>query len=81
VQGPSGGFPLAGEVQMMRGGGVAIHIKFENARHHDDRLRLVSILEHRKAERLNTVDKQPAAKASLILDHPVPPAVLADEEM
>ena len=66
---------------MMRGGGVAIHIKFENARHHDDRLRLISVLEHRKTKCLNTVDKQPAAKASLVLDHSVPPAVLADEEM
>jgi hypothetical protein len=78
---PSGGFPLAGDLQIMRRSDVAIHIEFENAGHHDDRLRFVSILEHCKAKCLSAVDKQPAAEASLVLDHPVPPAVLADEEM
>lgn len=66
---------------MMRRSGVAIHIEFKNTGHHDDRLRLVSILEHREAKCLSTVDKQPAAETSFVLDHPVPTAVLSDEEM
>jgi hypothetical protein len=66
---------------MMCRSSVAIEIQFENTGYHDDRLWLVSILEHREAKCLSAVDKQPAAEASLVLHHPVPAAVLSDEEM
>jgi hypothetical protein len=81
AQQPSGCFPLARDVRMMCRSSVAIEIQFENTGYHDDRLRLVSILEHREAKCLSTVDKQPTAETSLVLDHPVPTAVLSDEEM
>jgi hypothetical protein len=81
----SGSFPLARDVaidwQTTRRRDIAIHIEFENAGHHDDRLRLISILEHRETKCLSAINEQPAAEASLVLDHPVSPAVLTDEEL
>jgi hypothetical protein len=82
---PLGGFPLVRDVaidwQMMRRGDIAIHIELENAGHHDDRLRLISILKHCELEGFRTIDEQPATEASLVLDYPVPSAVLTDEEL
>jgi len=58
--------------------GLAAHVELESSRHHDDGLRPVSILEHRKFDRFGAINKQAAAKTLLILSNPISPAVSAD---
>jgi hypothetical protein len=55
------------------------HVKFENSRHHDDSLRLVAVFEHRKFQSFGAIDEDPAPKAALITDNPMPMAVPADK--
>ena len=42
---------------MMRGDDIAVHIELENAGHHDDRLRVVSILKHCELESFCSIDE------------------------
>jgi hypothetical protein len=76
--------PLKGSLRVRRGALVRAefdaHVQFENARHHDYSLGAIPILEHRKFQRLGTVDEQATAEALLILDDPIAVAVLADTE-
>jgi hypothetical protein len=65
----------------MRRRGTAIEIKFENTRDHDHRLRLASILKHRKAKRLSAIHKQTTAETPVILDNPMSSAVPAHMEL
>jgi hypothetical protein len=56
------------------------HIKLEYAGDHDNGLRSMAVLEQRKTERLGAIDEEPTARAALVLDDPVSPAVFADHE-
>jgi hypothetical protein len=66
--------------QAMRQAGLAANIEFKNSRHHNDRLRSISILKHCEAERLGAVNEKSATSAALVLDDPISPAVFADQK-
>jgi hypothetical protein len=59
---------------------LATHIEFKNTRHHNDRLRPISILEHCELEGFCAIDEKSAAVALVVLDHPIAPAVFTDQE-
>src|SRR5215467_6568084 len=56
------------------------HVKLDDARNHDDRLRLPSGFVHCELDGLAAVGEQPAAQTALILDHSMAATVLADQE-
>jgi hypothetical protein len=62
----------------MRCAGRTTHVEFENSGHHDDRLRSVSILEHREFHSFGAIKEQATTKALLILCDPIAAAVSAD---
>ncbi|HUC02622.1 MAG TPA: hypothetical protein VMS10_01775 [Methyloceanibacter sp.] len=68
------------ELPLRLGAPASVHVQFEDARNHKHALRPVSVLEHRKAERFGPIDKNSAAEAALILHHPVPLPVLAEQK-
>ena len=55
-------------------------IELENARHHDDRLRTMSVLEKGELQRLRAVDEKAAAQAALVLHHPMAVGVSTNPE-
>jgi hypothetical protein len=57
---------------------LAAHVELENARHHDHRLRLMTILEHREFDCFGSTHEQTSAEALLILRDPISAAVSAD---
>jgi hypothetical protein len=59
---------------------LAGHVELENSRHHDNRLRPVSILEHDKFDGFGAINKQTPTKTMLILCDPIPTTVSADAE-
>jgi hypothetical protein len=59
---------------------LAAHIEFKNTRNHNDRLRPISIFKHCKLECFYAIDKKSAAAAQIVLDDPIAPAVLSDQE-
>ena len=62
-------------------GCLAAYIELENTRNHNDCLWMISILKHCELESFRTIDEKSAAQASVVLDYPVPLAVLTDEEL
>jgi hypothetical protein len=65
----------------MRCARLATHIEFENTGNHDNGSRPISVLKHCKPERFGTIGEDSAADAALVLNNPVPPAVLADQKV
>jgi hypothetical protein len=59
----------------------AIDIQFKHPGNHDHSLGATSVLQHREAERLCTVDEKSATKALIVLDDPISAAVSADLEL
>jgi hypothetical protein len=72
--------PIGVALRLRLGAPDSVHVQFEDARNHKHALRPVSVLEHRKAERFGPIDKNSAAEAALILHHPVPLPVLAEQK-
>jgi len=60
--------------------GLAAHVEFENAGHHDHGLGSIPVLEHREFHGFGAAHEQATAKAGLILDNPLAAPVLADPE-
>lgn len=58
--------------------GLAAHVELKDSGHHDNCLRSISILEHRKFHGFGAIDEQAATKTLLILRDPISPAVSAD---
>jgi hypothetical protein len=56
------------------------YIELENTGNHDHGSRPIAVLRHGKAERLDTIDEDPAAKTALVPNNPIPPAVLPDQK-
>jgi hypothetical protein len=66
--------------QAMRRTRLAAHIELKNTWNHNDRLRSISILKHCELECFCAIDKKSAAASLIVLDDPIAPAVLADQE-
>jgi hypothetical protein len=58
----------------------SIDVEFENSGDHHDRAVLISILVARVAQRRIAADEEAAAAPNLLLNDPVPAAVLADQQ-
>jgi hypothetical protein len=56
------------------------HIEFKNSSHRYEGLREIAILGPNVTQRLRTIDKQAAASPIIVLNDPVPPAVLTHQE-
>jgi hypothetical protein len=65
---------------MMKHRRLAAQVELENSRHHDDRLRPLSILEHGKFDGFGAINEQTSTKTMLILCDPIPTTVSADAE-
>jgi hypothetical protein len=61
--------------------GCAAHIEFENVRHHDDGLRSIAVLEHRKFQSFSAINKKASAQTLSVPNNLVAAAVLADKEL
>jgi len=58
--------------------GLDADVELENSRHHNDCLRSVPILEHRKFDCFGAPNEQASTETLLILCDPIPAAVFAD---
>jgi hypothetical protein len=73
--------PMIGVVWHSGRGRLSVHVKFENAGNHYNRLRAISVLQHRKPQRLCAVDEKPAANPLVVLDDPISATVASDMEL
>jgi hypothetical protein len=55
-----------------------IDVEFKDTRNQDDRLRPIAVFTHCEAERCCTIEEDSTADAMLVLNDPVPTAVLAN---
>ena len=69
-----GGLPVRRRVRL------TTQFEFEAIGHHDDRLWSIPVLEAHEAKRRSAIDKKAPANPLLVLNHPIPSAVLTDHE-
>jgi len=59
---------------------LTAQVEFEAVGHHNDGLRSIAVLEAHEAKRRGAIDEEAPANPFLVLNHPIPPAVLTDHE-